>query len=329
MRDSKKAAPAQPKARPRPGRRSRWTTPSTTSSTPIAACRPCARSPTSLAGIDEKKSLIYFSSGMDRTGIENQSQLRSATNAAVRANMAIYTMDIRGLQAMVPGGEAQNASLRGTSPYSGKSRPARSIPMPPPRRRWSRWPATPAAAPSWTPTISAGCLPECSRTRRSTTCSGYHSTNTARDGRFRRITVQGQPARLKDRLPPRLLRSRGLPAFHARRSRTQLRRRTGFGTADHRSAGVSVRGIFPHRGQRKFYVPVSVVVPGSQIPFTHSQRSGPSHSRRSGHGDRPGEAPGWDRYETRSNWRSTHRNWCNERTCNTTAASCCRPANII
>ena len=58
---------------------------------------------------------------MDRTGVENQSQLRSATNAAVRANMAIYTMDIRGLQAIVAGGEAQNASMRGTSPYSGKS----------------------------------------------------------------------------------------------------------------------------------------------------------------------------------------------------------------
>src|ERR1700722_2705752 len=74
-----------------------------------------------LASLQQKKSLIYFSSGMDRTGIENQSELRAATNAAVRANLAIYTMDLRGLQALVPGGEAQNASLRGTSPYSGKS----------------------------------------------------------------------------------------------------------------------------------------------------------------------------------------------------------------
>ena len=45
---------------------------------------------------------------MDRTGIENQSELRAAINAAVRANLAIYTMDIRGLQALVPGGEAQS-----------------------------------------------------------------------------------------------------------------------------------------------------------------------------------------------------------------------------
>ena len=67
-----------------------------------------------LSHLQQKKSLIYFSSGMDRTGIENQSELRAATNAAVRANMAIYTMDLRGLQAVVAGGEAQNASLRGT-----------------------------------------------------------------------------------------------------------------------------------------------------------------------------------------------------------------------
>ncbi|HTS58435.1 MAG TPA: VWA domain-containing protein, partial [Terriglobales bacterium] len=63
-----------------------------------------------LAYVQQKKSLIYFSSGMDRTGIENQSELRAATNAAVRANLAVYTMDMRGLQAIVVGGEAQNAS---------------------------------------------------------------------------------------------------------------------------------------------------------------------------------------------------------------------------
>ncbi len=66
-----------------------------------------------VASVPQQKALIYFSSGMDRTGIENESELRSATNAAVLANMAIYTMDIRGLQALPPGGAAQNASLRG------------------------------------------------------------------------------------------------------------------------------------------------------------------------------------------------------------------------
>src|SRR5271157_589185 len=74
-----------------------------------------------VANVPQKKSLIYFSSGMQRTGIENQSELRAATNAAVVANMSIYTLDIRGLQALPPGGEAQSASLRGTSAYSGQA----------------------------------------------------------------------------------------------------------------------------------------------------------------------------------------------------------------
>ena len=74
-----------------------------------------------LSHVQQKKSLIYFSSGMDRTGIENESELRAAVNAAVRSNLAIYTMDMRGLQALVAGGEAQNASLRGVSAYSGQS----------------------------------------------------------------------------------------------------------------------------------------------------------------------------------------------------------------
>ena len=59
-----------------------------------------------LSHVQQKKSLIYFSSGMDRTGIENQSELRAAMNAAVRSNLAIYTMDMRGLQALVAGGRS-------------------------------------------------------------------------------------------------------------------------------------------------------------------------------------------------------------------------------
>ncbi len=45
--------------------------------------------------------------------------MRAATNEAVKANMAIYAVDTRGLQAMTPVGDASTGSLRGTSAYSG------------------------------------------------------------------------------------------------------------------------------------------------------------------------------------------------------------------
>src|SRR5271165_1989500 len=69
----------------------------------------------SLASITEKKSMLYFSGGIQRDGIENQASLRSAINAAVRANLSIYSVDTRGLQAISPLGDASTGSLRGNS----------------------------------------------------------------------------------------------------------------------------------------------------------------------------------------------------------------------
>ena len=75
-----------------------------------------------LAPIQQKKAIIYFSSGMQRSGTDNQVELRAAVNAAVRANVAIYPVDARGLQAVVPGGSARNASRGGVSAFSGSAR---------------------------------------------------------------------------------------------------------------------------------------------------------------------------------------------------------------
>ena len=73
----------------------------------------------SLERVDQKKAMLYFSGGLTRQGIENQASLRAATNEAVKANMAIYSVDSRGLVALPPGGDASKASTRGTGSYSG------------------------------------------------------------------------------------------------------------------------------------------------------------------------------------------------------------------
>ena len=71
-----------------------------------------------LAPLEQKKSILYFSAGMQRSGTDNQVELRAAINAAVRSNVAIYPVDSRGLQAIVPGGAARTASRGGTSAFS-------------------------------------------------------------------------------------------------------------------------------------------------------------------------------------------------------------------
>jgi VWFA-related protein len=62
----------------------------------------------------ERKSLIYFSSGVTTTGTENNAQIRSTVDNANRSNMSIYTVDSRGLVALPPMGDAsQRSSGRG------------------------------------------------------------------------------------------------------------------------------------------------------------------------------------------------------------------------
>jgi VWFA-related protein len=73
----------------------------------------------SLAYLNEKKSLLYFSGGIQRDGIENQASLHAAINASVRANVSIYSVDARGLQAISPLGDATTGNLRGANSFNG------------------------------------------------------------------------------------------------------------------------------------------------------------------------------------------------------------------
>src|SRR5580700_879388 len=143
-----------------------------------------------LSHVQQKKSLIYFSSGMDRTGIENQAELRAAVNAAVRSNLAIYTMDMRGLQALVAGGEAQNASLRGVSAYSGQA----TLNALNSNFTTQETLVTLASDTGGRAFLDSNDFSKIFKGVQQDTSTyyllGYHSTNPARDGHYRRIAVK-------------------------------------------------------------------------------------------------------------------------------------------
>ena len=76
---------------------------------------------TMLRSVPGRKSVLHFSSGITRTGQENQATLRAATDAANQADVSLYTMDARGLAALPPGGDASTSSPTGTAIYSGSA----------------------------------------------------------------------------------------------------------------------------------------------------------------------------------------------------------------
>src|SRR6266536_2117672 len=75
---------------------------------------------TMLRSLSEQKSLVYFASGLRLNGVDNQAQLRATTNAAIRANVAIFPVDARGLVAEAPLGDATRASPGGIGMFSGQ-----------------------------------------------------------------------------------------------------------------------------------------------------------------------------------------------------------------
>jgi VWFA-related protein len=222
-----------------------------------------------LAYVQQKKSLIYFSSGIDRTGIENQSELRAAVNAAVRSNMAIYTMDMRGLQALVAGGEAQNASLRGVSAYSGQS----TLNALNSNFTTQETLVTLASDTGGRAFLDSNDFSKIFRGVQQDTSTyyllGYHSTNAARDGRYRRIVVKSSIPGVK------IDYRRGYyaPADYQHSTKDDKERQLEEELASELPATdlPLYLGVAYFRVEsNKFFVPISLVVPGSQIPFVRS-----------------------------------------------------------
>jgi VWFA-related protein len=72
-----------------------------------------------LGQLSEKKSLIYFASGLRLNGIDNQAQLHATIDAAIRAGVSFWPIDARGLVAQAPLGDATQGSPGNIGMYSG------------------------------------------------------------------------------------------------------------------------------------------------------------------------------------------------------------------
>ena len=72
-----------------------------------------------LAGMNEKKALIYFASGLRLNGVDNQAQLQATIDAAVRAGVTFWPVDARGLVATAPLGDATQGSQGNQGMYTG------------------------------------------------------------------------------------------------------------------------------------------------------------------------------------------------------------------
>jgi VWFA-related protein len=142
-----------------------------------------------LGTLSEKKSLVYFASGLRLNGVDNQAQLQATINAAIRAGVSFWPIDARGLEAQAPLGDAARGSQGGVGMYTG----AAAVAMMTGYQRsqdtlWSLAADTAGKALLDSNDLSAGIV-QAQKSVSSYYILGYYTSNEAQDGRYRRIKV--------------------------------------------------------------------------------------------------------------------------------------------
>jgi len=142
-----------------------------------------------LGKLSEKKSLLYFASGLRLNGTDNQAQLHATTNAAIRAGVSFWPIDARGLMAQAPLGDASKGSPGGLAMYNGASAMAAITGIQRSQDTlWTLGADTGGKALLDMNDLSLGIV-QAQRSFSSYYILGYYTSNSNQDGKFRRIKI--------------------------------------------------------------------------------------------------------------------------------------------
>jgi VWFA-related protein len=220
----------------------------------------------SLERVDQRKSMLYFSGGLTRQGIENQASMRAATNAAVKANMAIYSVDSRGLEAMPPVGNASKGSLRGTAAYNGGAMQANLDANFGSQETLATLSSDTGGKAFFDSNDFAPAFQQVQHDTEAYYIIGFRSTNTARDGSFRRLTVKLNRNDVKMNYRPGYYAPADFQHSKTEDREIQLTEQL-HSDLPATDVAVYLQALYFRLDDNKFFVPVSLIVPGSQIPF--------------------------------------------------------------
>ncbi len=220
----------------------------------------------SLAKLPQKKSVIYFSNGITQSGVDNQAALHAATAAAVKANASIYSLDVRGLQAFPPGGEAQNASLHGQSAYTGASILNDLNGNAASQDTLATLAADTGGKAFFDSNDFSGVFSQVQKDSSVYYVLGFTSNNPAKDGRFRHLKVTVNRADLKLDFRSGYYAGRDFEHLNKADREQQLEDEMA-AQLPRVDVPVYAGASYFRKDESHYYLAVSLIIPGSQIPF--------------------------------------------------------------
>lgn len=218
-----------------------------------------------LSSLPEKKALVYFASGMSTTGIDNQAQMRATINAAIRSNVAFYPVDARGLVATAPMGDATKGSPGGRAMYSGSSQRATQSNFQKQQDNLYTLAADTGGKALLDQNDLALGIIQAQKDIASYYILGYYSSNEALDGRYRRLKVQ-----IKKNLRASLdyrsgyFAAKEFKKFTSGDRERQLQEALMLGDPV-TDLSVALEVNYFRQGHDRYFVPVSVKIPGSDV----------------------------------------------------------------
>jgi len=225
-----------------------------------------------LRGLPGRKSVIHFSSGITSTGIDNQVQLRATIGAANQSNVSLYTMDMRGLMALPPGGDASSASPSSTAVYSGSAMSSQISSMHSSRETLASLAQDTGGRTFYDTNDFGRAFEQVQSENSSYYLLGYSPTNTRSDGRFRRIRVEVTRPGVKVQARPGYFAPKNFRQFTAEDKEMQLQQALNL-DEPFLDLPFVVDASYFLRSDRSYYVVLAAKIPGSAVQFLQkSQR---------------------------------------------------------
>jgi VWFA-related protein len=228
-----------------------------------------------LGHLNEKKSLIYFASGLRLSGVDNQAQMAATANAAIRSNVVIYSADARGLVATPPMGDATQGSPGGQAMYTGSSTSAFT-------NNFQRTQDTLYALATDTGgkalldnnDLSLGIV-NAQKAVSSYYILGYYTTDTSLDGKFRKIniTMKDSSAKLEYRVG--YFAGKVFAKYNSTDKERQLEDALLLGDPI-TDLTIDMEVNYFQLNRAEYFVPVAAKIPGSELVL--ARRGGAEHT---------------------------------------------------
>jgi VWFA-related protein len=218
-----------------------------------------------LEQINEKKILLYFASGLRLNGNDNQAQLHATVDAAVKAGLSFWPIDARGLVAQAPLGDATQGSSGNSGMYNGAAAQATDDRLQQSQDTLYSLAADTGGKAFFDNNDLAGGIVRAQRAISDYYLIGYYTTNTAQNGRFRKIEIT-LPENLNASLDYRqgYYANKEFGKFNGAEKERQLEDALMLGDPI-TDLTVAMEVNYFQLNRAEYFVPVTVKIPGREL----------------------------------------------------------------